>query len=232
MSYLSIQYAPGRALRSAYPVFLRDKIRALVATPAWRPPLVVDLGAGSGAFLEPWREFADRCVAIDREVRVPGGVVWDFKTPIRDAAPDLVGMADLVFCKSVIEHLHDPAILFDAVRDLLAPAHVFYPGGTLVLMAPDWRTYARVFYDDFTHVRPYDKVSLRDAAEANGFKVDHFELVCQHPVLDSSWFARAAASALVAPFREDTVCDIAEATGATWLRWAKLRTLFAVLRKR
>ncbi len=50
-------------------------------------------------------------------------------------------------------------------------------------MTPDWVSQMKVFYEDFTHCRPYDAASLHDVLRIYGFSEIETELFYQLPVL-------------------------------------------------
>tara|TARA_R110000796_G_scaffold123761_4_gene238199 strand:- start:17934 stop:18620 length:687 start_codon:yes stop_codon:yes gene_type:complete len=74
---------------------------------------------------------------------------------------------DLVFSKSVIEHLREPDFLFDEVHRVLKP------GGTFVCLTPSYKhSYKEQFYIDHTHVTPFTRHSLETLCELSGFEAD------------------------------------------------------------
>lgn len=69
-----------------------------------------------------------------------------------------------VYAKQVIEHLHDPLKFLREIRQALVP------GGKLVALTPNCPyALSTFFWDDYTHVRPLTKVSLRRLALDAGF---------------------------------------------------------------
>ncbi len=70
---------------------------------------------------------------------------------------------DAVFCKSVIEHLHNPSAMVEEVYRLLRP------GGKFIVLTPDWRYCYRHFYADCTHIRPFTMDSLAQLLRLCGF---------------------------------------------------------------
>ena len=72
---------------------------------------------------------------------------------------------DLIFSKSVIEHLREPDFLFEEVHRVLKP------GGTFVCLTPSWKhSYREQFYIDHTHVTPFTRHSLETLCELSGFE--------------------------------------------------------------
>jgi SAM-dependent methyltransferase len=69
---------------------------------------------------------------------------------------------DGVFCCWLFEHLDDPA---RAIHEI---GRVLRDGGFLFMVVPSPRTLLTTFYDDFTHVRPFTKVSLLELAREGG----------------------------------------------------------------
>ena len=61
---------------------------------------------------------------------------------------------DVVFTKSVIEHVEN-------WEQFLSEIHrVLKPGGSIVVMTPNWSSQGSNFYDDPTHLRPYTARTL------------------------------------------------------------------------
>ena len=91
---------------------------------------------------------------------------------------------DIIFSKSVIEHLRDPDYLVDEAYRLLKP------GGTFICMTPSWKhSYKEQFYIDHTHVTPFTRHSLETICELSGFKskcIYFFQLplIWKYPVLN------------------------------------------------
>jgi SAM-dependent methyltransferase len=64
----------------------------------------------------------------------------------------------------LLEHLDDP------LRCLRAVHRVLRPGGYMYMIVPSADALLRGFYDDYTHIRPFTPVSLRQLAEDAGFR--------------------------------------------------------------
>lgn len=71
---------------------------------------------------------------------------------------------DVVFSKSVIEHVRNTTHFFNEVHTVLNNSGLF------ICMTPDWNSQRSHFYDDYTHVSPFTRKGLRDALIINGFK--------------------------------------------------------------
>jgi len=69
---------------------------------------------------------------------------------------------DGVFCCWVMEHLPDP------LRAMKEIHRVLKPGGYGLLIVPTPHNMEK-FYEDYTHVRPFTAISLRQLAEDSGF---------------------------------------------------------------
>jgi SAM-dependent methyltransferase len=61
---------------------------------------------------------------------------------------------DVIYSKSVIEHMLNP------LNFVSESFRVLKPGGTLLVLTPDWEANYRTFFDDFTHVRPMSRRSM------------------------------------------------------------------------
>ena len=84
---------------------------------------------------------------------------------------------DVVYHKSVLEHMYDPGNL---MRETI---RVLKPGGKLIILTPDWHTQWKNFFEDFTHSRPFDVIALSDLLKIYGFKNTIIEKFYQLPVI-------------------------------------------------
>lgn len=222
MGYLDVQYGEARVKKTSYPAKLVDYLRSRVSIPE---NTMADFGCGRGDFTEGWAKHMDSVVYVDREpVRniARNGTYehMDFQKPRR-----LDQSVGLVFSKSVIEHLPDATQYLKAIHDSLKPE------GKLIIMCPDWRTYWLNFWDDYTHVKPYDLVSLKDAVEAAGFTVESAERVYQIPGTWNSKWTRTVAHVVraVTPLR--FAVWLAETYNWTWLKWRCQMTVLVIASK-
>jgi len=91
---------------------------------------------------------------------------------------------DIIYSKSFIEHLSSPEKYFkEAVR-------VLKKGGLLLTLVPDWESNFKIYFDDYTHKRPFSIVSLRDIYLINNFvdvsvyKFRQLPIVWKYPILN------------------------------------------------
>jgi len=78
---------------------------------------------------------------------------------------------DVIFNKSVIEHVANGNHFVSEIRRLLKPS------GKAIILTPSWETQYLNFFDDPTHVQPYTRRGLRNILEITGFQnptIEHF----------------------------------------------------------
>ena len=84
---------------------------------------------------------------------------------------------DVVFTKSVIEHVEN-------WEQFLSEIHrVLKPGGSIVVMTPNWSSQGSNFYDDPTHLRPYTARTLDRVLRMTGFDNIRVEDIYQLPFI-------------------------------------------------
>ncbi len=220
MSYLSIQYAADRQPASTFPAQL---VAHLMPRP--KPRNLLEIGFGRGDFLLAWNTalWPGIATGVDLEPsKITGTLVVDVE---RQDLPFSSDSFDVVFSKSLIEHLRDPERFLDEALRVLRP------GGTLLLLSPDWRTYMRTFYDDYTHVRPYDQVSLADLLASRGFCEVDCERIWQYPPLWRHRWLRPLAWLWRWCVPVELSLWLSRWTGCGFFRWSSQLTLLATATK-
>jgi len=78
--------------------------------------------------------------------------------------PKNIGFFDMVIAKDILEHLYKPI-------DLLKEIHsIMIEDGILMVKVPDYRS--KNAWEDYTHIRPYNKGSICQLLTDSGFKVE------------------------------------------------------------
>lgn len=130
---------------------------------------VLDVGAGTCAFINEVR--AARRIALDANPELPRLAAPGVETIVTD---DLslrqveAGSVGCVFVSNFLEHLEDHL----AVLRLLGAAHrVLRPGGSLLVLQPNFRLEPRRYFDFIDHRVILTDASLREAMEVAGFRI-------------------------------------------------------------
>jgi len=173
--YLEVTYSPARLPPGDYPAHLA---RHLAETVLPKPGRLLDVGCGIGQYLDAFGALGYRCSGVDS---APSAAAAGRDVRRADLERELLPFPDssfdAVFCKSVVEHLHDPVRLLTEFRRVLAP------GGTAVVMTPSWRHQSRIFFEDVGHVKPFAAGALGDALTLAGFLSVQVRYFRQLPVL-------------------------------------------------
>lgn len=141
-----------------------------------RKTTVVDFGCGMGGYSIQWKK---HCKVIGVDLvdvtrHCTGIPIWVLDLSKENARVPL--RQDVVFSKSVIEHLPD-------AKNYLSNAHkALKQGGLLLVMTPDWKTSYKAFYDDYTHCRPYTITSLKEVVPEASWEAVEVELFWQVPL--------------------------------------------------
>ena len=130
---------------------------------------VLDLGAGSCLFINEVR--AARRIALDANPELPRHAAAGVETivtddlSLRQIPPGSIGC---VFVSNFLEHLEDHL----AVLRLMGAVHrVLRPGGSLLVLQPNFRLEPRRYFDFLDHRVILTDASLREALEVAGFRV-------------------------------------------------------------
>ena len=177
-NYLDVVYGVDTHPHTAYPGQLAAHLcdRFSIRSGA----RLLDAGCGRGDFT---RAFADRGVVVQgldaarSESRLLEGVSVSYADFSSEPFPLTSNAYDVVFSKSVLEHLPDPDYYLEECMRVLKP------GGRLILLTPDWPTQHDIFYDDPTHERPYTRVAICNILKLSGFDNVHAHHFYQVPAL-------------------------------------------------
>ncbi|MBE2179876.1 MAG: methyltransferase domain-containing protein [Chthoniobacterales bacterium] len=140
----------------------------------------LDVGFGRGDFLRAFARLGLKVSGVDQS---PSALQSCADLDVHpccagsDRLPFPDGSFDVVFHKSLLEHLDDPEPLMDETLRVLRP------GGRLIALVPDWISQMGIYFDDHTHRRPYTQVGLHDLLVICGFQDVQAELFHQLPVL-------------------------------------------------
>ncbi len=116
---------------------------------------VLDVGSGSGVFVECCRDAGIEAQGVD----IGDGVDLE-----ADPLPVDDNSIDVITSISVIEHLHSPNMMLTEMM------RVMKPGSAAIFVCPNWKYSVATFFDDPTHVHPYSPESLAQILKMYGFE--------------------------------------------------------------
>jgi hypothetical protein len=162
---------------------------------------IADIGAGYCDFINQIQ--ATTRYAVDTNLDVAGlvapGVQFVPATAIE--AIDLPEHSlDVALMSNVLEHLsHESCnLLFDRLD------HLLIAKGQLIVIQPNYFYCYRRYWDDFTHVRAFSHVSLRDFLISRGYRIVRIEkrflpFSFESPLPKSYWLAKLYLSSFWRP---------------------------------
>lgn len=176
--YVSVVYSEKRTPKTDYPdKFTRYLLDRFSIKPGFK---LLEIGCGRGEFLESFEKAGINCYGVDlsghcSKNKINVKVICQDISKENLAYPD--NFFDVVYHKSFLEHFYSPAnVMKETYR-------VLKPGGQIIILTPDWTSQMKVFYEDFTHCRPYTKGALQDVLDIYGFFDIHTELFYQYPAI-------------------------------------------------
>lgn len=217
-SYLKVRYSTEARPLTAYPEQLCRYLQETYLSD-FSGGQLLDLGCGRGEFLDAFARIGFEVVGIDREgdAKTPGG------SPVRhcnletDTLPIESDSMQIIFNKSVLEHVREITPLLRECERVLAP------GGIMLSLVPDFRAQWRHFYDDWTHVRPFTLTGLRECLQSHDFEILEAKRFRQLPLLWKHPYLRPladVATVLPAAFKR-----------SKWVRFSQEWMLLAVVQK-
>lgn len=212
-NYISVVYDQARTPETDYPsrlaVYLMNRFKI---APKNR---LLELGCGRGDFLNAFHTQGVECYGVDRDLfgktSYPHLKIETCDLS-KQSLPFPDGFFDVIYHKSVLEHVYDPTnLMTESLR-------VLKKGGKLVFLTPDWVSQMPVFYEDFTHCRPYDVMATRDVLRIFGFQNIQAEKFYQLPVIWKAPFLKF----LLGPLKIMGVRQarwLTQVTGIKFFRW-------------
>jgi len=114
---------------------------------------VVDLGCGD-QYIRP---------AVEKRGGIYRGIDIDECNLETQDFPAETNSYDIAICLALIEHLRDPGHFLMEIKRILKP------GGMVWMSTPDIESCGNKFWNDPTHVHPYNRSSFRMLLRMNGF---------------------------------------------------------------
>lgn len=133
---------------------------------------ILDNGCGRGEFMDAFSRLGIKASGTDTSDYCKKAKVVDLN---QDPLPFPDNYFDVVFSKSVMEHIENTEHYLSEMKRVLRP------GGVLILMVPDWETQYKIFYQDPTHIHPYTVKSVERLLEMFEFKNVETEKFIQLP---------------------------------------------------
>jgi hypothetical protein len=90
----------------------------------------------------------------------------------------------------------------------------------LIILTPDWASQMKIFYEDFTHCRPYTVSALRDALEIYGFLEVNAELFYQYPAIWKYPVIKILSRLMGLVFSTPAARRLTELTKIKYFRWS------------
>ena len=184
--------------------------------------LFLEPGCGRGEFLNEFNKLGLKCYGIDLSQHAGG--MLDKKVDIikgfdleNDKWPYPDNFFDIIYNKSLLEHLYKPDKFLNEARRVLKP------NGKILCLVPDWESNYKTYFDDFTHRTPFTKVSLNDIYEITDFKnisvikFRQLPIVWRYPILNIF-------CSIIAPF-------VPARTKNKFLRWSRELMLIGYAQK-
>ncbi|MFA5139631.1 MAG: class I SAM-dependent methyltransferase [Elusimicrobiota bacterium] len=216
--YIRVAYDESVRPRTDYPLKL---CRHLYDWFGMKPgSRLLEAGCGRGEFLAGFKSLGLEAYGADLSQEAQSHVpdipvkVCDFESA-GILYPE--GFFDVVYSKSLLEHMHKPE------RYMAEAFRVLKPGGLLLTLVPDWESNYKVYFDDHTHRTPFARPALLDIYKQSDFVDVEVTLFRQLPVVWRFPILNLFCDAIgpFIPFR----------TEISFLKWSKLLMLVGSGRK-
>lgn len=164
--YVSVQYDTSIRPITTYPEKLAKRLCDLHGI---RPGAkLLEVGAGRPDVLKGFKNqrlgvFGCDISKASKEACEVEGIPFKLVNFVKNKLPYKDNSFDVVYSKSVIEHMPDALYFVSECKRVLKP------GGIFLALTPDWNANYKTFFDDFTHVRPMTRRSMALVLAVAGF---------------------------------------------------------------
>lgn len=213
--YVSVVYDNLRTPKTGYPAQLTGYLIKRYDIP--QRAKLLEIGCGRGDFLNAFHQQGLEAHGVDRctsgfddlaHLKLSRVDLASDRLPYEDAT------FDVVYHKSVLEHFISPDhVMQESLR-------VLKPGGRIIVLVPDWISQMKVFYEDVTHCRPYDRNTLADLFRMYGLSNAEIDLFYQLPVLWKHAWLKPASMFLRMILSTPAARKLTEFTGVKFFRWS------------
>lgn len=165
-NYLKVKYSFNLKPKSNYPKkFCKNIIKRFSLS---QQTFFLEIGSGRGDFTNTFYEYGIKNIyAIDYDKKSKEYLYNDIAFEKVDINNQKIPFDnetfDVIYSKSVIEHLQSPENYFRECYRVLKK------GGKIITFTPNWETQYKNFFDDITHIKPFTMVSLRESHLLFGF---------------------------------------------------------------
>ncbi|MDG1900744.1 MAG: class I SAM-dependent methyltransferase [Bacteroidales bacterium] len=227
LNYLETRYDLSRRPKSEYP----DKlIQYLMNRFSLRKGMkILEVGSGRGEFLYAFQKQGLICSGVDIDSTAKSfyeGIDISILDVTKEKFPFADNSFDVVYHKSVIEHMYSPEHM------MIETHRILKPGGKLIVLTPDWSSQMHVFYEDITHCRPYNITALTEAFEMFEFQPITVEVFRQLPNLWYNKLVLMLAKLLTLMYGTRTGRWLGKFTGVKFLRFAVELMILGVATKK
>lgn len=217
-NYLKVVYDVELRPHSSYPEKLG---KYLFDNFGMKPGMkLLEIGCGRGDILKKFKELGLEVEGFDLDeeaVKLNEGIPVQLGNIESNPLPYMDNSFDVVYSKSLLEHLYYPE------RYMTEVYRVLRPNGLLLTLVPDWESNYKIYFDDYSHRTPFSIVSLHDIYKMFNFREVKVVKFRQLPVV-WRYPALSYICAIIAPF-------VPIRTKNKFLRWSRELMLIGVGRK-
>ena len=205
--YVAVVYAEQRTPKTDYPLRLASYLFKRYGMKAGDK--LLEIGCGRGEFVTAFQDLGLECHAVERsEYSLRELKHIEIKRYFKERLP---------YVTYLISHITN--IKDDIIRNM-KEIGVLKPGGRVIILTPDWASQMKVFYEDFTHSKPYDVTSIADLLRVCGFAQAEAELFYQLPVLWRYAILKVFCKLLQILFSVPIARKFTKITGIKFFRWS------------
>ena len=137
---------------------------------------ILDIGCSTGTALKMFAEHENlHLYGVDIRDESVDDITFKVCNIENEVLPFPDNTFDFIYNKSILEHVNN-------TDNFIAECYrVLKPGGTFIGLTPDWKSCRDIFWDDYTHVKPFTRKGLRDALLIYKFKEVDCEYFYQLP---------------------------------------------------